>query len=158
MRRARRRPGGGGPPLALGRPALVAGGRGGGALPPAAADRPMPDVYRHLGRHAWSIREGGRVVGHASALALRDVAFRVSAAGDARIKRRSQREVVAHGRGTLAESGPVPPGSVRVRFAPYRADASLLPDGGPIRAAAVALFLPDGSCWAVPIPSECPHA
>lgn len=118
----------------------------------------MPDVHWHLKRRDWSIREGGRVVGHQDALMLRDVEFRVSAAGVARIQARRQREVVAHARGVLVESEPVPPGALRVRFDPYRAAAFTLPDGTAIAAAALVAFLPDGSCWAVPHPSECPHA
>ncbi|SDM27285.1 hypothetical protein SAMN05216360_101398 [Methylobacterium phyllostachyos] len=120
----------------------------------------MTDVYRCLSRRTtpWSIREGGRVVGHRDSLALRDVSFRVSAAGVARIRRRYQREVVAHAQGALAESGPVPDDAVRVRFNPYAAASFTLPDGSPISAAAVVLFLADGSCWAVPVPSESPHA
>lgn len=102
----------------------------------------------------WSIRERGRVVGHASTLCLRDVRFVVSAAGVARIRRRSQREVVAFARGVLAEFGNVPPVAVRVRFDPYRAFTFTLPDGSPISAAALVSFLADGSCWAVL--SECP--
>lgn len=120
----------------------------------------MTDVYRCLTRRAapWSIREGGRVVGHAASLTLRDVTFRVSAAGVARIRRRGQRQVVAHARGDLAETGPVPADALRVRFNPYRASDFLVPDGSPIAAAALVWFLADGSCWAVPVPSECPHA
>lgn len=112
----------------------------------------MVDVYRCLRRTSlpWSIREGGRVVGHRAALALRDVTFRVSAAGCARVRARRQREVVAHARGSHSESGPVPPGAVRVRFDPYASAAFTLPDGSPIAAAALVLFLPDGTCWAVP--------
>ncbi len=120
----------------------------------------MTDVYRCLTRRTlpWSIREGGRVVEHRGSLALRNVSFHVSAAGVDRIRARRQREVVAYVRGVLAESGPVPVAAQRVRFDPYRVPAFLLPDGSPISAAAVAWFSPDGSCWAVPIPSECPHA
>lgn len=118
----------------------------------------MTDVYRCLTRKAapWSIRDDGRVVGHQDTLALRDVTFRVSAAGVARIRRHSQREVVAYARGVLTESGLVPASALRVRFDPYVAFTFTLDDGGPINAAAFVAFLPDGSCWAVPIPSECP--
>lgn len=115
------------------------------------------EVYRCLSRGRWSIRERGRVVGHRDALALRDVRFIVSAAGCTRIRLRQQREVVAHARGTLVESVPLPPGAQRVRFDPYRAPAFTLSDGRIIAAAALVAFLPDGSAWAVPH-LECPHA
>lgn len=110
------------------------------------------DVYRCLTRRTspWSIREGGRVVGHRDALALRDVVFRVSAAGCARIRVRRHREVVAHARGVLVESAVVPTGAQRVRFDPYVLAAFTLPDGSPIAAAALVAFLPDGTAWAVP--------
>lgn len=120
----------------------------------------MTDVYRCLTRTRlpWSIREDGRVVGHRDALALRDVSFRVSAAGCARIRARHQREVVAHARGVIAESPAVLPGAQRVRFDPYGPPAFTLPGGSPISAAALVVFLADGSAWAVPIPSECSNA
>ncbi|KZB99779.1 hypothetical protein AU375_04067 [Methylobacterium radiotolerans] len=84
--------------------------------------------------------------------------FRVSAAGVDRIRGRRQREVVAYARGVLAESAGVPDGALRARFDPYVAPAFLLPDGSPISAAALVAFLPDGSAWTVPLPSECHHA
>lgn len=107
------------------------------------------DVYRNLSRRAFSIREGGRVVEHRQALALRNVAFRVSEAGVRRIRARGQREVVAYARGVLIES-PVTEQAQRVRFDPYRAADFTLPDGSPIRSAAFVHFLADGSCWAIP--------
>ncbi|KQT80916.1 hypothetical protein ASG51_21200 [Methylobacterium sp. Leaf465] len=112
----------------------------------------MVDVYRCLtrARLPWSLRDSGRVVGHRDALALRDVEFRVSTAGCARIRARRQREVVAYARGVLVESGAVPPGAHRVRFHPYGPPAFTLDDGSPISAAALVVFLADGSCWAVP--------
>ncbi|MGU3541376.1 hypothetical protein [Methylobacterium sp. A52T] len=58
----------------------------------------------------------------------------------------------------LAKTGPVPAAGQRVRFDPYRAPDFLLTDGGPISAAALVWFLAAGSYWAVPIPSERPHA
>ncbi|WP_175543978.1 MULTISPECIES: hypothetical protein [Methylobacterium] len=116
----------------------------------------MLDIHWHLVRRTWSIREAGRVVGYVSALALRDVRFVVSAAGVARIRRRGQREVVAYARGALTESRPVTDSAQRVHFNPYVAAAFLLPDGTPIAAAAFVAFLSDGSCRAVPIPSEGP--
>lgn len=118
----------------------------------------MTDVYRCLSRRCWTIREGGRVVGHAASLALRDVEFRISAAGVARVRLRQQREIVAHARGVLVESEAVPAAAVRVRFDPYAAPNFLLPDGHIIAAAALVAFLADGSCWAVRHPSECPYA
>ena len=111
----------------------------------------MVDVYRCLtrARLPWSLRDSGRVVGHRDALALRDVEFRVSTAGCARIRARRQREVVAYARGVLIES-PVTEQAQRVRFDPYRAADFTLPDGSPIRSAAFVHFLADGSCWAIP--------
>lgn len=107
------------------------------------------EVYRNLSRRAFSIREGGRVVGHRQALVLRDVTFRVSEAGVRRIRSRLQREVVAHARGVLWES-PRSAQALRVRFDPYRAFDFTLDDGSPISGAAVVHFLADGSCWAIP--------
>ncbi|WP_449818017.1 hypothetical protein [Methylobacterium flocculans] len=111
----------------------------------------MTDVYRNLSRRCWSVRVRNWVVGHVPSLTLRDVRFIVSLPGVRRIRERQAREVVALARGVPAESG-LPEGALRVRFDPYRSDEFTLPDGSPIRAAASVSFLPDGSCWAVPIP------
>ncbi|TXN41707.1 hypothetical protein FV232_17145 [Methylobacterium sp. WL30] len=108
----------------------------------------MPDVYRNLTRACWSVRVKNRVVGHVPALVLRDVAFIVSLPGVRRIRLRQAREVIAYARGVPSESG-LPNGALQVRFCPYRSTDFTLPDCSPIRAAAVASFLPDGSCWAV---------
>lgn len=112
------------------------------------------DVYRNLRRRAFSIREGGRVVGHRQGVMLRDVTFIVSAAGVRRIRLRAQREVVAYARGDLWKS-PLAATALRVRFNPYRSPDFTLPDGAPIHAAAVVAFLADGTCWAVPYPGDC---
>jgi hypothetical protein len=109
----------------------------------------MPDVYRHLRRRLWSLREDGRVFGHVPALALRDAEFRVSAAGVRRVQARHTREVVAVVRGIPVEAGPIPAGAVRVRFCPYRGPAFTLADGTPVTAAALVHLAADGSCWAV---------
>lgn len=109
------------------------------------------EVYRNLSRACFSVRQSGRVMGHASSLTLRDVTFVVSLAGVRRIRLRQAREVVAFARGFPAESGGLA-GGLRVRFCPYRSTDFTLPDGSPIHAAALVAFLPDGSCWAVPIP------
>ncbi|MCJ2040853.1 hypothetical protein MKK55_18140 [Methylobacterium sp. J-059] len=117
----------------------------------------MPDVYRNLSRACWSVRVKNRVVGHVPSLVLRDVRFVVSLAGVRRIRLRQAREVIAYARGVPAESG-LPIGALQVRFCPYRSTDFTLPDGAPIRAAALVHFASDGSCWAVPHPLEIRHA
>lgn len=107
----------------------------------------MTEIYRHLRMKAWSIRERGRVVGHVAAVVLRDVRLIVQPGGVARVRERSQREVVAYARGWICERVR-PPGARHVRFDPFTMDAFEI-EGVPLAAAAVVFFEEDGTCWIV---------
>lgn len=105
----------------------------------------MTDVYRCLSRSCWSIRERGRVVGHASAVTLRDVVLVVRPGALARVRLRHVREVCAHARGTVTDV-PRSPGALRLRFDPYAA-GRFIADGEPITAVDHAWFETDGTAW-----------
>lgn len=105
----------------------------------------MADVYRHC-RRAWSVREGGRVVGHVEAIALVDVALVASEAGRVRCLRRGRREVVAWARGGVADL-PRPASAERLR---YRLEEPGFRAGDkerPVTRARAAWFERDGSSW-----------
>ena len=59
------------------------------------------DLYRNLTRGCWSLRQGGRVVGHAAAAALADVSLHASEPARQRFLRTGHRTVHAWARGTL---------------------------------------------------------
>lgn len=106
----------------------------------------MVDVYRHLRRRCWSVREGGRVVAHVPAIALTGVAFRASEAGRLRCLRQGQREVIAWARGVPVERLPRPAEAVQVRYR-LAEPGFRLADGRVVTAAETAWFEADGSAW-----------
>ncbi len=65
------------------------------------------EVYRNLNcrSHRYSLRQGGRVVGHANAIMLRDATFHVNRAGWERMRRTGCRNVHAVVRGRITPSG-----------------------------------------------------
>lgn len=65
------------------------------------------DVYFNLHKHVWSVRDikTRRVIAHVDAITLVNVTFRVSAAGNARVRREGRKNVHAFARGTVVSSG-----------------------------------------------------
>ncbi|SFU93483.1 hypothetical protein SAMN02799631_03246 [Methylobacterium sp. 174MFSha1.1] len=106
----------------------------------------MAEIYRHRGRRLWSVREGGRVVGHVEAIALVDVALVASEAGRRRCLRRGQREVVAWARGEVADL-PLPAGAERLRYGLDRPGFRAGDGERPVARATAAWFEADGSAW-----------
>lgn len=83
------------------------------------------DVYFNLHRKMWSVRDrrSRRVVAHVRELVLGDVSFRVSAAGNARVRAEGRKNVHAFARGTVLDVGHMllPSNqSVSVTYNPYR--------------------------------------
>jgi hypothetical protein len=82
------------------------------------------DVYWNLHRKVWSVRDckTRRVVGHAKNIVLTDVTFRVSAAGNARVRAEGRKNVHAFARGTVSSFGGILPhdDSVSVTYNPYK--------------------------------------
>lgn len=106
----------------------------------------LADIYRHRGRRAWSVRVGGRVVGHRDEVCLVGVVLRASEAGRIRCLARGSREVVAWVRGEVADLAR-PVGVERLR---YRLDAPGFRAGEEGRAVSkgrVAWFEADGTAW-----------
>lgn len=66
------------------------------------------DVYWNLHKKVWSVRDRATrlVIAHLDGLVLRDVTFRVSAAGNARVRREGRKNVHAFARGTIVWPGP----------------------------------------------------
>lgn len=111
---------------------------------------PMPsaavEVYRNLTRRAWSVRVGGRVVGHVQAVALAGVTLRSSDAARQRCLRTGARDVHAWARGFPLTGVPRPAGAVRFRYR-LAEPGFRLSDGTAFTAAAACWFEGDGSAW-----------
>lgn len=107
----------------------------------------MTDVYRHRPKAMWSVRENGRVTGHAPALALRDCQFRVSESGRLRALR-GRREVHAHVTGTPTDALP-PPGAIPVGYRIQEPGFRRRDTNEIITTAIAVYFLEDGTCLAV---------
>lgn len=91
----------------------------------------MTDVYYNRRLWMWSLRERGRVVGHAEEVHLHDVTFVVSLSAVLRYRRTYTREVCGVARGTL---GYVPRDgrSHVLRFNPEVHDTFVTVDGTPV--------------------------
>ncbi|OHV14708.1 hypothetical protein BK022_24455 [Methylorubrum extorquens] len=104
----------------------------------------MPEVYRNRSRRLWSVRECGRVVGHAPAIALVGVVFRASEAARLRCLRTGARDVHAWASGEIADL-PRPAGARRLR---YRVEEpGFRCEGAVVTRARVAWFEADGTAW-----------
>lgn len=111
------------------------------------------EAYRNLTRRSWSVRVGGRVVGHAPAIALLGVTLRASDAARLRCLRTGCRDVHAWARGFPLVGVPRPGGAVPFT---YRLDRPgfHLPDGTIIAGAAAVWLEADGSAWCLAPRSE----
>lgn len=107
-------------------------------------------MHRNLTRRAWSVRVGGRVVGHVPAIALRDVTLRSSNAARLRCLRLGARDVHAWARGIPTDAAR-PAAAVRFRYR-LAEPGFRLADGQVLLAAAAAWFEEDGSAWCLASP------
>ena len=81
-------------------------------------------VYWNLHRKCWSVRQGGKVKGHATKLALKDCRFLVGKAGQARVRREGKKNVHAGVSGYLKFDIPWWVGNTTcfVMYNPYKHD------------------------------------
>jgi len=49
-------------------------------------------VYWNLHKKTWSVRQGGKIVGHSDLIFLKDCRFLVAKAGQARVRREKKKE------------------------------------------------------------------
>ena len=79
-------------------------------------------VYWNLHKKTWSVRQSGKVVGHANLIHLKDCRFLVGKAGQARVRREKKKNVHAGVSGYLAI--PPFPSSLGcyVMYNPYKHD------------------------------------
>lgn len=91
------------------------------------------DVYWNSIRRVFSIRRNGRVISHATDVALLDATFHVSEKVRDRVRRTGHKQVHAVIRGELVAYAPNSDGNL-VRYNPYETDSFVTADG-PIHAA-----------------------
>ena len=77
------------------------------------------NVYWNLHRHCWSVRQGGRVVGHAQYIALENVTWRVQASGRERVRREGKKNVHAYASGRVTGLVVFDGSEMPVRYNPY---------------------------------------
>ncbi|MGH1574538.1 hypothetical protein ACRAWG_32680 [Methylobacterium sp. P31] len=104
------------------------------------------DIYGNLSRRCWSLRQSGRVIGHAASAALADVTLHASEPARQRYLRTRHRTVHAWARGRLVDAAR-PADAVRLSYWPASGPA-FLAAGMPVRKARLAWFEVDGSAWA----------
>lgn len=108
------------------------------------------EVYRNLTRRAWSVRVGGRVVGHVPAIALQGVVLRSSNAARLRCVRLGTRDVHAWARGIPTDAAR-PPEAIQFRYR-LAEEGFRLPDGGRLHRANACWFEEDGTAWCLASP------
>ncbi len=93
------------------------------------------DVYWNLHSGVWSVRDRRTrlVVAHLNGLVLADVRFRVSAAGNARVRSEGRKNVHAFARGTIVwpaaeETHDLRGGLVQVTYNPYKYTSFVVQD------------------------------
>jgi hypothetical protein len=109
----------------------------------ATLDAPLPPVGTrvrvHLNRHngRWSVTVKGRIVAHASSVAIDCERVHANPKGVERV-RTGKREVCLWAVGTIA---PMPDGAgVPVRFTPRGTHAATMPDGSPYTGGGILAF------------------
>ncbi|UYW26252.1 hypothetical protein OKC48_23775 [Methylorubrum extorquens] len=114
----------------------------------------MTDVYWNRRRGLWSVREGGRVIGHRRDVLMGDVELVVREAAVLRMRARRQREVCAWAQGELSgivdhPDAPELPtcGAARIRFTPFSRADFHTERGEPVRWCHMLYLDPHGAAW-----------
>jgi hypothetical protein len=107
------------------------------------------EVYRNLTRHRWSVRRGGRVIGHRHEVMLRTCAMRVREGGRQRALHEGQRNVHAWIEGDLCEDV-VGAGMIEIGYNPFQASTfTVRPGFKPVFTALFVIFPRSGRAYAV---------
>ena len=81
------------------------------------------NVYFNLHKKIWSVRQSGKVVGHMDRIVLKDVKWRVSPAGNAKVRREKRKNVHAYASGYICDIKDTPniPNTIsRITYNPYK--------------------------------------
>jgi len=97
-------------------------------------------VYFNLRRRLWSVRQRGRVVGHAEHLTLRDVDWVVQPGGRERVRREGKKNVHAYGKGWVTNVSLFDGTEQAVRYNPYELETFVTSNNIPLRTSQFAVF------------------
>ena len=107
------------------------------------ADKPVK-VHRNLNNGTWSVKQSGRVVGHATQIALRDVTWIVQEGGRKRVVEKGQKNVHAYAKGHLmhedATGSTDTPDGYQVTYNPFVHETFVAFDGMPVHESEYATF------------------
>ena len=91
------------------------------------------NVYFNLHKKIWSVRQSGKVVGHMDRIVLKDVKWRVSPAGNAKVRREKRKNVHAYASGYICDIKDTPniPNTIsRITYNPYKHETFVYVDNG----------------------------
>jgi len=79
-------------------------------------------VYYNLHRHVWSIKDvkSGLVIGYTDRIVLKDVEYKVSVAGRARVLRDKQKNIHAGCKGIVVEANVIADEGIAITYNPYK--------------------------------------
>lgn len=106
---------------------------------PFDLERPV-QVYFNLRRRCWSVRQRGRVVGHANSLVLRDVTWRVQPSGRERVRREGRKNVHAYASGWVTHLILLDGTEQAVRYNPYELETFVVGSNQPLLTSRFAVF------------------
>jgi hypothetical protein len=86
------------------------------------------NVYWNVPKKCWSVRQGGRVVGHAHYISLRDVTWRVQASGRERVRREGKKNVHAYASGRVTDLVVFDGSEMPVRYNPKKLETFMAGD------------------------------
>ena len=79
------------------------------------------EVYFNLHKKTWSVRQGGKVVGHTDQISIKNAQYIVSKKGNERVRREKKKNVHAFVRGYHMSELPLMPSQVQfVSYNPYK--------------------------------------
>ena len=106
---------------------------------PFDLERPV-QVYFNLHRRCWSVRQRGRVIGHANSLVLRDVTWRVQPSGRERVRREGRKNVHAYASGWVTHLILLDGTEQAVRYNPYELETFVVGNNQPLLTSRFAVF------------------
>ncbi len=108
---------------------------------PFDLERPVQVYFNSRPEHrCWSVRQRGRVVGHADFLVLRDVTWRVQPSGRERVRREGKKNVHAYASGWVTHLILLDGTEQAVRYNPYELETFVVGNNQPLLTSRFAVF------------------
>lgn len=108
---------------------------------PFDLERPVQVYFNSRPEHrCWSVRQRGRVVGHADFLVLRDVTWRVQPSGRERVRREGRKNVHAYASGWVTHLILLDGTEQAVRYDPRKLETFVVGNNQPLLTSRFAVF------------------